>query len=162
MHSEYALDVSANAGPAGPKALGVDQFRQHFKTAPDLRNVCISNLKRNFCRCPTCRRLEKGVQRAIKNKDPLVLEVKKEERRQHLLLMRSEKMNYYYEREMARAPVGLKITLIIDKMDSAKNVVPCFTNRMTKDLVPDISVRVLPLITDFGLASPIECRLLRE
>jgi len=41
---------------------------------------------------------------------------------------------------MARSPVGLKITVIIDKMDSNKNIVPCFANRMPKDLTPNIAV----------------------
>ena len=69
--------------------------------------------------------------------------MEKAERFKHLLGMRVEKMSYYTERELSRSPCGLKVTLIIDKMDSAKNVVPCFSNRLPKDLTPNISVRQL-------------------
>lgn len=49
-----------------------------------------------------------------------------------------EKVSYYFEREMARGVGGLKVTLIIDKMDSNKNIVPCFSTRMPKDMTPAI------------------------
>lgn len=69
------------------------------------------------------------------------LQQSKAEREIHLTQVRMEKVSYYYEREMARSVGGLKITLIIDKMDSAKNVVPCFATRMPKDLSEKVKVR---------------------
>ena len=52
----------------------------------------------------------------------------------HYGLAKADKINYYYQREEARSPASLKITLIIDKMDSAKNHVPWYSHgRKPKD-----------------------------
>lgn len=130
--------------PDAPKHVEIDRFRTIFKTHPHLQDVQISNMKRNFGKCPICRlrrypattsvvavisggslcgrRGEKGIASAIRKGDADEYVRRKADRMLHLIHCRMEKLNYYFEREMARSPVAVKMTLIIDKMDQSKNM----------------------------------------
>jgi len=143
MHKEYEADQRLN--PDAPPYVKIDTFRRSFHSHPDLADVQISDMKRTFGRCPVCRRGEKGIASAIRKGDPERYVREKAERKLHLVRMRMEKLNYYFEREMARSPVALKITLIIDKMDQAKNNVPCFSTRLPKDLPAKVLDHLLPM-----------------
>ena len=143
----------------------VNHFRELFNHHPLLKQCKISNSKCNFGRCTICRKGEQRIRKAAKSNNPQDLVLARFERHQHLLGMRLEKVSYYFEREMARSPVGLKITLIIDKvrrsilhacarnphlrlsllaqMDSNKNIVPCFTGRLPKDMTPNVADHLL-------------------
>ena len=129
-------------------------FAEVFNKAPELKDITISALKRNFGRCcvriprqqcrssllkrvcarQVCVKLQADVERALKSHCAVSLAEAKEARVKHLALARSDRVAYYCEKEKARSPMGDKLTLIIDKMDSAKNQCPTFTTRFPKDV----------------------------
>lgn len=115
MWREYARDQKER-GPDAPKPVEVARFRDLFHHHPFLANIKISNSKCNFGRCTICRQGEAANRKAAKSTDTADLIKSRHERQQHLQGIRLEKVSYYFEREMARSPVGLKITLIIDKV----------------------------------------------
>ena len=164
MWREYTLDTKAATHGNAPVQL--DQFRRLFRNAPEMCDCRISDSKRNFGKCATCRKGEMRIRKASKGNDPEELAAAKFDRYQHLMGLRMEKVSYYFEREMSRSPVALKVSLIIDKvrhppttsiassadfpcsilnlqMDSNKNYVPCFSGRLPKDITPDIADNLL-------------------
>ena len=113
------------------------------------------------------------MQQALKSHNGALLLQVKQERVNHLALQRSDRIAYYTQREAARSPVrevrtlrmrlsvrlsqscafpcapcpqvGDTLTLIIDKMDSAKNLCPTFTTRFPKDVDESIVKNLLTL-----------------
>lgn len=131
LHSEFAADM---------RAAGVDHiccpqyFRSVFKSAPELNHIEMNRHKKNFGKCGECMELCAKVAQALKGHDAVALMQAKADRLVHYGLARADKINYYRQREVARQPTSLKMTLIIDKMDSAKNHVPWYSRgRKPKD-----------------------------
>ena len=120
MHLEYKANQLLN--PHAPKYVEIDTFRRTFHSHPDLKDVAISDMKRMFGRCPICRwslasrpplllqrdfltwhfgrRGEKAIASAIRKGDPEEYVRQKADRKLHLVRMRVEKLNYYFEREV--------------------------------------------------------------
>lgn len=95
----------------------------------------MTTYKRNFSKCSECVELTGAVTNALKGHNAEDLEKAKAERLAHYMLARSDKIHYWKQRWEARSPVACKLTLIIDKMDSAKNYIPWFSSgRMPKDV----------------------------
>ena len=131
IYDEYVQDLTA----AGKKHLIFHSttFLRLYRNAPELDHVGISALKANFGRCSQCARLEEMIQRALKAHNSLDLANAKAERRAHLTSQRADRVEYWKRKADSRA--GHRSSFIIDKMDSAKNQVPCWTNRWPKDAV---------------------------
>lgn len=131
IYREYKEDLAA----AGKEKLTMAEptFIRLFNKAKELDHVGISALKANFGRCSTCTRLEEAVQRALKQHNENALAVAKAERRAHLMGQRGDRMEYWKRKAESRN--GTRASFIIDKMDSSKNQVPCWTNRWPKDAV---------------------------
>ena len=123
MHREYELEQLSN--PANPPPVKVDTFRRTFHHHPDFADCKISDAKCNFGRCPTCRKGEMAIRRSAKGYDGFKLAAAKFDRYQHLLGVKMEKVSYYFEREMSRSPVALKVSLIIDKVRMSSAWGPC-------------------------------------
>mmetsp|Transcript_12125 Transcript_12125/g.31819 ORF Transcript_12125/g.31819 Transcript_12125/m.31819 type:complete len:706 (+) Transcript_12125:1194-3311(+) len=102
-------------------------FNTLFHSDPALQDITVSALKRNFGRCRECTDIEALVQNALKGHDRSALRIAKAQRLNHVLSEKSDKQHYYMQREVSRDVCGTKLTMIIDKMDSAKNTVPYFT-----------------------------------
>ena len=66
---EYCVDQKAVEFQ--PKPLECGQFRHVFNTDHRLRNVKISNMKRNFSKCSICVKGEAAILRSLRNKDPV-------------------------------------------------------------------------------------------
>lgn len=134
MHKQYADDMAA-AGYDGKYTAAMSHFRRTFDRAPELVNMEITRYKRNFSRCSVCIQLTSDVNAALKGHDCRKIEKAKTARLEHYIIARSDKLHYWQQRWQARSPVALKLTLIIDKMDSAKNRIPWFSDgRKPKDI----------------------------
>ena len=136
IYAEFAADMIAAGCQEG--MCKCKWFWHVFRTAPELRHILISSLKRNFGRCSECVRLEAAVETALRSHDKEALGRAKQERTDHLGLARADRLHYYSMRQEARRPGADVMTLIIDKMDQAKNRVPAFTARVPKDVDSDI------------------------
>lgn len=124
MHREYQEDQKSN--PSSPLPVKVDAFRRIFHHCPDFADCKISDSKCNFGRCSTCRKGEMAIRRSAKGDHYEGLAAAKFDRYQHLLQIKMEKVSYYFEREMSRSPVALKVSLIIDKVLLALASIPSF------------------------------------
>jgi hypothetical protein len=124
MHREYEEDQKSN--PSSPLPVKVDAFRRIFHHCPDFADCKISDSKCNFGRCSTCRKGEMAIRRSAKGDHYEGLAAAKFDRYQHLLQIKMEKVSYYFEREMSRSPVALKVSLIIDKVLLALASIPSF------------------------------------
>ena len=133
IYAEYRADLSA----ANRDDLKVhpSTFSQIYRNASELDHITISKGKRNFTRCSTCVDLDAQLQSALKGHDANAITAIKAERQAHHAAMRADRLAYYARREEARK-TGAVYTMIIDKMDQAKNLVPCFTRRWPKDAEP--------------------------
>lgn len=118
-------------------------FASIYRNASELDHITISRGKRNFTRCSLCVTLEARLQKALKAHDSAQVKAIKAERQAHHATMRADRLAYYSRREEARK-TNTVLTLIIDKMDQAKNLVPCFTRRWPKD-AEKYAVRCLTL-----------------
>lgn len=136
LHNMFKSDMMAAGYDDGDICTG-DHFRKTFHNADELRYLQMTTFKRNFSKCSGCVTLTAAVLSALKSHDGTATEKAKAARYEHYVLARSDKIHYWQQRWQARSPVALKITLIIDKMDSAKNHVPWFSNgRRPKDAEP--------------------------
>lgn len=136
MHAEFRNDMLA-AGETEEDICKVDHFRTTFKTSTELAHMQITKFKRNFAKCALCVKFTSDVNAALKSHDTAALQTAKRLRFEHYMLARSDKLHYWEQRWNSRAKCPLKLTLIIDKMDSAKNHVPWFSNgRKPKDIEP--------------------------
>ena len=130
IYAEYAADLSG-AG-RGELKVHPSTFSQIYRNATELDHITISKGKRNFTRCSTCVDLDARLQVALKSHDAKAIVAVKAERVAHHATMRADRLAYYARREEARKTNAV-LTMIIDKMDQAKNLVPCFTRRWPKD-----------------------------
>lgn len=134
MHQQYSDDMAA-AGYSSQQIAAKTHFRRTFDHAPELAHMEITQYKRNFSRCSLCIELTSNVNAALKGHDRTKIERAKTARLEHYIIARSDKLHYWQQRWQARSPLALKITLIIDKMDSAKNHIPWFSDgRKPKDI----------------------------
>ena len=61
------------------------------------------------------------VDAACKAHDADRMRAAKKRRKDHYVMVRAEKLNYYQHRWQSRSTTTVKISLILDKMDSSKN-----------------------------------------
>jgi len=132
IHKEFTYDLKAS-GMEDRDIPKRQTFSWVFYNSPALKKVGISGLKRNFCRCNTCCEIEAEIQNALKAHSADDLRVAKAKRQNHYLEEKSDKFHYYSQRNISRDATGDKLTVIIDKMDSAKNKIPYFA-RNPKDV----------------------------
>jgi len=134
LYRQFEVDMTS-AGYCEADICGPDHFRITFQKAEELSHLAMTTFKRNFTKCKTCVSTTAAVTAALKAHDARAAERAKAERLAHYMLARSDKLHYWQQRWQARSPVAIKLTLIIDKMDSAKNHVPWFSNgRKPKDI----------------------------
>eukprot|EP00965_Chrysotila_dentata_P254658 6211951-Pleurochrysis_carterae.AAC.2 len=124
IYEEYADDLIA-AGQ-GDDVFSRTRFNHIFRTSPDLANIGIASGKENFGRCTVCGDLEEAIKSARKSGDALLIARKKQERLDHIMLERADKLSYYSWRDLARSRGPTAISCIIDKMDGNKNRCPSF------------------------------------
>lgn len=65
---------------------------------------------------------------ACKAHDADRMRAAKKRRKDHYVMVRAEKLNYYQHRWQSRSTTTVKISLILDKMDSSKNHIPWFSS----------------------------------
>ena len=70
----------------------IDQFTKLFHTHPQLQDLKISARKHSFSKCSICQMYEGRIGKAARGRDPKEFLAAKEERRQHLLQMRCERV----------------------------------------------------------------------
>ncbi|KAL1530789.1 hypothetical protein AB1Y20_001685 [Prymnesium parvum] len=132
FYNEYEEDMRA-AGAAHSICTMV-HFIKTFKESPELQDVSMNRHKKNFGKCGECVELCAKVSSALQGHDAAAVAEAKTRRLEHYGLAKADKINYYTQREGARQPHSIKMTLIIDKMDSAKNHIPWYSNgRKPKD-----------------------------
>ena len=91
---------------------------------PQLSHITIASGKENFGRCTKCQEAEERLGKARKGSDTQELLHAKQDRLDHLLEERADKLSYYATRVAARQPAADIISAIIDKMDGSKNLCP--------------------------------------
>lgn len=139
LHKQFVSDMQ-DAGHGEGDIAGRHHFRKTFTVAEELKHMEMTTYKRNFSKCATCVKLTAKVNHAMKSHDAQKLHKAKDERLAHYMLARSDKLHYWQQRWQSRSAVALKLTLIVDKMDSAKNHIPWFSSgRQPKDLDPLLS-----------------------
>lgn len=144
LHKLFADDMQASGHSSD--TCGLSYFKRVFDSAEELAHIRMTTFKRNFSKCATCIELSGEVTNALKGHDPKLLAIAKDKRLAHYILARSDKLHYWRQRWQARSQVATKLTLIIDKMDSAKNYIPWFSNgRKPKDIADLLKYDILKL-----------------
>ena len=109
----------------GADAASYQHFCYVLKNAPELAHICRARKLLNFQHCTTCVDLNETVAKAIKSRDPERVKQAKAARSSHHTRTRAERLVYYSRRELGRTFPD-KLSLILDKWDSAKTTVPYF------------------------------------
>ena len=135
MHEEFQNDMKAAGCETSAQIASFTYFRDVFKTSPELSGIEMTRFKGNFNKCAKCISLTGRVMNALKAHDAAAHADAKVERLEHYMEARAGKVHYYGQRAASRSACAVKLTLIVDKMDSAKNHIPWFSNgRKPKDV----------------------------
>ena len=125
IYAEYAESESIDVR-ASPQ-----YFQQVIYSAPELKHIRRAcRLKGTFNICTTCLQYTMEICAALKAHDRITLVKVRAERQQHLDEQRAERIHYYQIRAQARllsAQSTTMLSLILDKWDSNKTMVPFFT-----------------------------------
>ena len=101
IFKEFEFDMQAS-GMSDKDIPKRQTFGWVFYNSKDLKNIEVSGLKRNFCRCTTCCEIEAEVQAAIKSHSRDDLRVAKAKCANHILEEKSDKFHYYCQRCVSR------------------------------------------------------------
>eukprot|EP00965_Chrysotila_dentata_P232016 6198715-Pleurochrysis_carterae.AAC.1 len=124
MHSQEFVEDMRAAGAGCLRICTEVWSGEIFRTEPSLAHITIASGKKNFGRCTICGNLEAAIKIARNAGDTQRVLDKKNERKQHYLLERADKVHCYACRVKARAPAADLVSAIIDKMDGNKNKCP--------------------------------------
>ena len=123
IYTEFVEDMVAAHIPAAEQCTR-QWFCHLWNFHPELSHITIASGKENFGRCTKCQEAEERLQKARKGSDAQELLHAKQDRLDHLLEERADKLSYYATRVAARQPAADVISSIIDKMDGSKNLCP--------------------------------------
>ena len=123
IYMEFSEDMVAAGIPAMEHCTR-QWFCHLWNFHPQLSHITIASGKENFGRCTNCQEAEERLGKARKGSDAQELLHAKQDRLDHLLEERADKLSYYAVRVTARQPAADVISAIIDKMDGSKNLCP--------------------------------------
>ena len=123
IYNEFVEDLTA-AGIGEQEVCTRQWFCYIWNYHPQLSHVTIASGKENFGRCTKCQEAEERIGKARKGSDTQELLYAKQDRLDHLMEERADKLSYYAARVAARQPATDMVSAIIDKMDGAKNMCP--------------------------------------
>eukprot|EP00965_Chrysotila_dentata_P233263 6199493-Pleurochrysis_carterae.AAC.1 len=90
---EYADDLST--AKEADLLVSRTWFNHLFRVAPELSTIGIASGKENFGRCTTCGNLEEAIRSARARGDAQTMLSKKQERLDHIMKERADKLAYY-------------------------------------------------------------------